>query len=359
MRSAVLKGHILKRDGLCEGYVTVLNGVISDVGSGEPPDVGIPEIEGIIIPGLLNMHTHLGDCGARGPLPRDLASAVHPGGTKHRFLNESPEHALIGSYSQALSEASCGSSLVVDFREGGTEGVRIARKAVGANRSIKVLGRPGPNDDIEALLDASDGLGIPSLDSADPTHREIARSLNRPYSVHASELYREDVRRVLDLEPDLVVHMISSTEDDWRELSIRNIPICICPRANLAFGLRVPLSDMLRCGSRLVLGTDNSMAARQDMFREMEAAYLMLRSSSPSEDDARKVFLMASGEPLSETRLEGMMVDWTPWWNDGWPAIGDLAHLTVLKAPVIPYWIEHPFEHIVRFSSDADVLFTM
>ncbi|MDG6226158.1 MAG: amidohydrolase family protein [Candidatus Thermoplasmatota archaeon] len=359
MRSALLKGHILGNNGLYQGYVTIRKGVICDVGAGEPPSLDIPEIEGIIIPGLMNMHTHLGDCGARGPLPYDLASAVHPGGAKHRFLINSPDRSLISSYSQALSEAKIGSSLVLDFREGGAKGVDIAKKAMGPDRCVRVLGRPGANEDIETLLEASDGLGIPSLDSADPDHRRIARSLNRPYTVHASELYREDVVRVLELDPDLVIHMISSTEDDWNELSSKNTPICICPRANSAFGLRVPISAMIECGSRIVLGTDNSMAVRQDMFREMEAAYLLLRNQAPSPDNARKVFSMASGEPLSGTKLGDMLIDWTPWWSDGWPAIGDNGHLAVLKAPSDPYWMENPFEHVVRFSSQRDVLFTI
>jgi cytosine/adenosine deaminase-related metal-dependent hydrolase len=356
MGTELLTGHILSSRGLKQGYVIVRDGSVIESGNGEPPSVGTPAVNGLIVPGLLDMHTHLGDLGARGDLPSDLGSAVHPGGVKDRFLSSERE-VLVRSYRSAFDEISKGVSLVLDYRESGVQGISVAREAVSDPR-LKLLGRPYRDDDTARILRSCDGFGIPSLDSADRTVRDMARTMGKIYSVHASELYREDVSDLIDLDPDLVIHMIRANEDDWRELEKRRIPLCICPRANASFALEVPLRDMVLSGSKLVLGTDNALAVRQDMFREMEQTWLVLRKEGMGGSDASKrVLAMATGATLEETRLRYLLGLGIPSNDDEWPKRGIPANLFVLRVPEDGPWIDHPEDHVVRFSSRDDVIF--
>jgi cytosine/adenosine deaminase-related metal-dependent hydrolase len=176
------------------------------------------------------------------------------------------------------------------------------------------------------------------------------------YSVHASELYREDPGPLLDLDPDFAVHMVSGSEDDWKALARAGIPVCICPRANSAFGIRTPLYEMDRAGLRLVLGTDNALVAKQDMWREMEAAWTLLRRGGMGGTEAsRRVFEMASGRTLEGTRI-GAALGAPGWWAEGWPPVGGPAMLTVLRVPEGDGWMDAPYDHIVRFSGPEDVI---
>jgi cytosine/adenosine deaminase-related metal-dependent hydrolase len=357
MGERTIYGPMITPNGPQEGYLVIRDGTIVEKGRGEPS--GGKGVRGMIVPGLKDLHTHLGDHGARGDLPADLCRAVHPGGVKDRFFSGSSWDDQVRSYRSAVEELSPGVSLVMDYRERGLEGIRIAKEAlngVGPAR-VLVLGRPNGTDAIGEIVRSSDGLGIPSLASADAGHREKVREAGGIYSIHASELYREDVDKVLKLDPDLVIHMVSATRDDWMALVKADIPVCICPRANAAFGIPVPLYEMHRAGLRIVLGTDNALAVKQDMWREMETAWSLLRMGGMGGTDAsRAVFDMAVGRTLEGTRLGGGLSSRSPLWEDGWPRVGDPAHLSVLRIPEGEGWRGSPIDHLVRFIGQKDVL---
>lgn len=356
---ALLRGDILFPYGTVKGSISVVNGAIEHVSLEEleGPDEGQALFEGLIAPGLVDLHTHLGDHGARGDLPVSIEEAFFPGGAKHRFLDGADRTTLVSSIRASLEEVSPGVDLIMDFREGGVCGMEALIEASRGSR-IRVLGfgRPVTGPDLGPLLDISHGLGMPSLDSCGPGIREAARARGLPFALHASELYREDIGGVLDLGPELVIHMVSGTRDDWRALSDENVPVALCPRSYLAFGLPSDIRKMLDDGLALGLGTDNAMTVRQDMFREMECAWAMLHRSGLTGAEASKTVLdMSTGRSLVRTRL-GCMVDGVGVWGGSkWLEKGSRASVRVLRGPK-PGSKADPWSHVVRFSGQDTVV---
>lgn len=355
----LIRGDILFPEGTVEGSITIVDGAIANVSLEEleDPMEGFTLVEGLIAPGLIDMHSHLGDYDARGDLPVSLKDAFFPGGSKHRFLERLDEGSLIGSIRGAIEEVSPGVDTVIDFREGGARGMK-ALLAASRGSSTRVLGfgRPAPDEGIGPLIDLAQGLGMPSLESCSEDLRHAARERGIPFSLHASELYREDVEAILDLDPELVVHMVSGTRNDWRALSDADLPIVVCPRASLAFGLHMDLKGMLDEGSALVLGTDNAMTVRQDMFREMECAWSLFHRAGISGTDASKLVLdMATGRTLIGTRFKSMVEGFGDWGSSEWLLRGKRASLSVLKGPRKGCRSD-PWSWVVRFSGQDKVL---
>jgi cytosine/adenosine deaminase-related metal-dependent hydrolase len=149
--------------------------------------------------------------------------------------------------------------------------------------------------------------------------------------------------------------MVSGTPEEWKALAKIDIPVCVCPRANAAFGIDVDLAGMVRSGLRIVLGTDNAMAVKQDMFREMEAAWTLLRKGGMGGSEASKrVFDMAIGRTLAGTRL-GSILKTENGLTGGWPASGD--RITLIGLSDIDGGMGSPIDRIVRFSGIENVLY--
>ncbi|MCU0798676.1 MAG: amidohydrolase family protein [Candidatus Thermoplasmatota archaeon] len=355
----LLRGDILFPEGTVEGSITVIDGAITNVALEEleEPVDGLTLVEGLIVPGLLDMHSHLGDHDARGDLPVSIKEAFFPGGTKHRFLEGLDDVSLIGSIRAALDEVSPGVDTVIDFREGGVRGMKALLEA-SRHSTTRVLGfgRPVPEEGTGPLLDIAQGLGMPSLESCGEGLRKAARERGIPFALHASELYREEVGDILDLDPELVVHMVSGTRNDWRDLADADIPVAVCPRASLAFGLPLDLKGMLEAGLALGLGTDNAMTVRQDIFRDMECAWSLLHRAGFSGTDASKLVLdMAAGRSLTGTRLKCMVEGIGEWGSSEWLSTGTRASLMVLHGPKKGCRSD-PWSWVVRFSGQDRVI---
>lgn len=362
MEKTYLRGMLLRPRGAEEAEIVVENGMIEEVYQGRSrgdPDGSV--CEGLIIPSLLDMHTHLGDWLARGDLPPGLEETVLPGGLKHKFLQGCQSSDLVRSVKGAISEVSPGVGMIMDYREGGLEGLRNLKEALDPSSPVVFpLGRVNGSEP-EDILGNSSGFGVPSLDQ-DGIHdlRKLALKKEKIFSVHASELYREDAEKLVSLKPDQAVHMVSGTGSDWRALAEENIPVTVCPRSNMAYDLEVPLHSMLNEGLSLTIGTDNSISSRQDMFREMEACWILLRRSRmEGENAAREVFDMASGRNLKNTPLGNYIERTIPIWGADWPRKGDPAHLTCVDVKDPDIVKRSPFSYLVRFASQEDVLHTI
>jgi cytosine/adenosine deaminase-related metal-dependent hydrolase len=361
MNSDLLSGHMITGDGPVRINILVEGGRISQVSGDEiEPGPETARYEGIILQSLADMHTHMGDNLARGDLPPNLSDVVLPGGMKHEFLERTPRSQLTRSMRSSLDELGPGVSFTLDYRESGSKGLEVLNEALSfSDPMVFPLTRVVPGDDPKDLLERSAGFGIPSL-SGDLDHlREITGKAGKIFSIHASETYREDAEALISLQPDQVVHMISGTISDWRMLAELKIPVAVCPRSNAAYGMRVPLKEMVAEGLILNLGTDNAISSRQDMFREMEHAWYLLRTSGiTGENAARKIFEMASGWNLKETSLGRMITEYGIDISGEPPGIGQLANLSVIRYPASEKWLDAPFSHIVRFASRSDVLYT-
>ncbi|MGA1793576.1 MAG: amidohydrolase family protein [Thermoplasmatota archaeon] len=361
MTSHLLRGQILYPDGWSEGAILIEEGRIMDVSGSVGSDLSGDVVhEGLILPGLMDMHTHLGDHGARGFLPTSLEKTVLPGGIKHRYLSSATREEKISSIRASIEEVHPAVTMILDYREGGAEGLELLSEAArGGGPMVCPLARIEEGDDPYFVLEQSCGIGQPSLKDGLQDLRRLTKERGKVFSIHASELFREDIDTLIELYPDHIVHMISGTVDDWTTVSDARIPVTVCPRSNLAYGLEPPIAEMMDRGVMLTLGTDNAISSKQDMFRDMEAAWLLLRKKGiEGSQAARKVFEMATGMSMKGADIWGLLPRWTKWWEPEWPRKGDPAHLFILDRPAGSLWKTDPYSQLVRFTGRSQVSFT-
>lgn len=276
-----LAGRILTPEGWLEGHVLVEAGRVAEVAAGPAP--AEPVATGTVVPAFVNAHTHLGDAVARGmPIPAGLAEAVKPPyGFKHRVLASTPEPELVAGMRQAVREVEAsGCAGLVDFREGGLRGLAQLRAALeGSGLRARVYARPsGPTPregELEALLRGADGLSASSLPDDPGLARalgEAAKRAGKGLALHASEAAREPLDEVLDLGPELLVHLTFATRGDLEAVRDAGCIAAVCPRSSARWTKRVPdVRAMLDLGLPVALGTDNAMLGPCDVLAEARA----------------------------------------------------------------------------------------
>lgn len=267
------EGILSDRYGLRGGWVTAEDGRITGIGNGSCPVE--PDVRGFILKDTLNMHTHCADYGLDIPQGMSLTDLVAPpNGLKHRYLRETPRSVLEESMTRfGIDSRRSGSRSFVDFREGGPEGCRMLRRS--APGAI-VLGRPVSAgfdpEEIDAILETSDGIGVSSISDIDRRYVEsiadAVRERRKIFAIHASERVREDIDFILSLDPAFVVHMCEATDSDIVKCAEAEVPIVLCPTSNSYFGKRTPAARALLLGADIALGTDNGMLCRPDMVSE-------------------------------------------------------------------------------------------
>src|SRR5947208_6819688 len=204
--------------------------------------------EGLIIPGLWNAHTHLGDAIVTQELKGTIEELVAPPhGLKHRVLAKAKDAAVIAAMRRAMATMlRTGSTGFSDFREGGLRGLKLLYAAVAALPLQSIaLGRPSglaydPRE-VAAILRASDGITVSSFIDWPPDEIEkLAADVRREtkiFAIHCSERVREDIDKVLQLQPDFLVHMVHATDGDLVRCADACVPIVVCPRSNAFFGV--------------------------------------------------------------------------------------------------------------------------
>src|SRR5438876_5532059 len=301
--------------------------------------------EGLIIPGLWNAHTHLGDAIVTQELKGTIEELVAPPhGLKHRVLAKAKDAAVISAMRRAMATmVRTGTTGFSDFREGGLKGLKLlyAAEAALPVRGI-ALGRPAglsyDQREVAAILRASDGIAVSSyIDWPRDAIEKLAADVRRAkkiFAIHCSERVREEIDVVLDLKPAFLVHMVQATDADLERCADARVPIVVCPRSNAFFGMTPDIPRMLRQGVELRLGTDNAMINTPSLLREMEFAYRVARMNGGV--PAREIVEMA----LRGGRLAN---------PDAKPAIrvGERADLVILDLPGGP----NGFASLVRASS--------
>lgn len=268
-----------------------------------------PDLRGIIVPTLVNAHTHCADAGVRPKPGMSLEELVAPpDGLKHRYLRETPRETLVadmrGFESQSVSN---GISAFVDFREGGAEGCRMARDACDTG---VILGRPVSKEydpsEIDDILSVADGIALSSISDIDRRYAEkVAQQVHargKVFAIHCSERVREDLDLVLSLEPAFLVHMVEATDPDLRRCVDMDIPIAVCPRSNRYFGKAPPLRRMKGIGNTVAMGSDNAMLCTPDLRPEAELFRNILGTDRDSLDWTWKCMTEFGTELLYRTR---------------------------------------------------------
>src|SRR6056297_3332533 len=226
----------------------------------------------VVLPAFVNAHTHTGDSIAkeagRGLSLEELVAP--PDGLKHRLLREADREDLVQAMRRSLSfMAETGTTSHIEFREGGTNGVRAIREAgEGVDVDSVVFGRGGPE-----VIEVADGYGASgAADGEFGRQRTAARNAGKPFAIHAGEVDASDINPALDLDPDLLVHMVHAESLHLDRVEDSEIPVAVCPRSNLVTDVGLPPVEDLLERTTVALGTDNVFLNAPSMFREMEFA---------------------------------------------------------------------------------------
>jgi cytosine/adenosine deaminase-related metal-dependent hydrolase len=262
----IVEGRIIRGPEFeeVEGRVVVEDGTITAI------EESAVDSDDIVLPAFINAHTHIGDSIAKeagAGLSLDELVAP-PDGLKHRLLRAADRSEMVAAMQRTVQFMhQGGTSTFADFREGGREGVEALRDAV-AETDVRGLayGRGDPE-----VLEIADGYGASGARDADfGVERTAAREAGKPFGIHAGERDAADINPALDLDPDLLIHMVHAEALHLERVADRGIPVVVCPRSNLATDVGVPPVAKLREHTTVGLGTDNVFLNSPSMFREME-----------------------------------------------------------------------------------------
>ena len=274
-------GKILTENGLIDGYIGIENKVIKE--KKFKPIKQKTIARGIILPSLVNFHTHIADSFIRYKklnLPKDIEKLVGPpDGIKHKLLKTTDEKEIINGIKKSiLIMKSSGTKTFCDFRENGMKGLNLLKKSIkNQNLNTIVLSRPKNleynKEIIKNLLENSEGIGLSSILDWDYSEiKKISKDTkrkNKIFAIHSSERIREDIEKIIDLEPDFIIHMNKATLSDLEYVKENNIPIVICPRSNNFFGLKPNYKNLLKTKIDLLIGTDNCMLNNPNLIDEI------------------------------------------------------------------------------------------
>jgi 5-methylthioadenosine/S-adenosylhomocysteine deaminase len=277
-----------------DGWVEIEGDRIVAVGSGER--VGAEHHPGcVVLPGLVNAHTHLEYSGMSGfgdGEPFDAWIADH---IRRRVGLEAGDYRAQADAGAAACLAG-GVTTVADCCYAGTVAAAAEGAGLRAIVYVEAFSRHDPLDQsLEQRLDALTGsdlvtIGIsphaPYTVDMDDYRRWIALARERrmPVATHLLESHLETepaaaFRDVLGADT-VAVHVARATDDDVAVLAELDVPVAHCPRSNALLGCgAAPLSDLLLAGIRVGLGTDSPASALTlDMWDEMRAAILVART---------------------------------------------------------------------------------
>lgn len=300
------------------------------------PITGMEKPGPVIIPGLVNSHTHIGDSFlADGAASMTLEEGFfRPDGYKYRQLAQVDADQQYAAIRDSLGcMAGSGTVAHIDFREQGLHGTRLLRRAAEeTGLDSIILGQipelpfsedqlranaaplsPDAEATFAALISEADGISESTInDLSDPAWRrlcELTESARKLRAIHCLENagYREtseaisgrgDLERALDVyQPHLVVHL---TVADNREISLlaRSGAVAVLnPRANAALGLPLPpIRDLLEAGVPLLLGTDNGLLNSPNLLPELDFTYRLAKSQYGNAIDPppEKILAMAT-----------------------------------------------------------------
>lgn len=257
----------------------------------------------LLIPGLINSHTHIGDSIAKDiALNKDPDSKINPiFGIKQKILKETEPKKLIHFMRNTVkSMLKKGTTTFVDFREGGLDGVLLMQSVL-SNTPIRsiILGRiefyqskdqikkntsipQSYQNQIELLLKNCDGIGISGPNENSDSSLKLFSKIKKIRAIHCAETKQSylkskqttrktEIWRSMLLKPDFLVHMTYASKSDLKFVSKKIKGIVVCPRANASLAEGIPnIIQMMKMNCNIAIGTDNVMINSPDLFREMD-----------------------------------------------------------------------------------------
>lgn len=290
----------------------------------------------VVIPGLYNSHTHMGDSflpdGATGLTLEQ--GFFRPQGMKYRELEKiDPEIHLQHLCASLNYMARTGTLCHLDFREQGPHGSELLREASHQTGVESVIlgqfeGVPFDKETLDAnlaelpaafmqelkdILSVADGFSESTMndmtDAAWDAIFKVTSAQNKMRAIHCleNEGYREDSLRMSgtgDLEralkhlrPHIIVHMTVASRNEMIGLVESGTTAVLNPRANANLALPLPpVSTLLQLGANLLLGTDNGLLNSPNMFAELDFSYKLAKSQGrdPTHPQPVEVLRMAT-----------------------------------------------------------------
>ena len=350
-----------------DGRVEIADGRIVALGEGGAADRSFPGC--VIMPGLVDAHTHLEYAGMSGfgdgePFDRWIADHIR----RREGLTRDDYEAQAAQ--GARSCVAGGITTIADCCYAGTVGDAAEEAGLRAIVYVEGFSRHDPFDlplaERLAWVTPSElvSRGISphapyTVDLAD--YRAwigLARDQGLPVATHLleSHLDTEPAEYFRDiLGPDTVaIHAVRARADDIALLAELDVPVVHCPRSNALLGCgTAPLAEMLEAGLRVGLGTDSPASALDfDMWEEMRAAILLARARA-GRPDALSAAAALELATLGGSRALGLD-------EVGTLAPGGLADLLVLDlrgTPFLPW--DDPVTAAVYGGSPNRVVMTM
>lgn len=288
-------------------------GIITDLQFDEIDDeitLNRAEENYVVIPGMINSHTHVGDSFAKeqGHNKGLIELVSPPNGIKHQLLQETPDIEKAKGIKYAIDEMiSNGITCFVDFRENSIKGIELL-KGVLLNESIRCLifGRFNKIDEIKEIFNKSDGIGLPSYHhityKVNSELRKYKSQFKKKIACHIAELNHNSSlidQLFEDGLVDIIIHGTQFKQSDLQKIKKNNIKIVLCPRSNGYFGLGFPpIRDLLELDIPFSLGTDNVMVNNLNLFEEMRYLYYIAKNQIKSKDldnlNANEIFKMVT-----------------------------------------------------------------
>ncbi|HEY9630446.1 MAG TPA: amidohydrolase family protein [Coleofasciculaceae cyanobacterium] len=272
----------------------------------------------VILPGLYNCHTHVGDsCLPDGATGMTLeAGFFRPNGYKYRELaKRSEEEHLFHIVNHLRYMARTGTIGHVDFREQGVYGSQLLRRAAEETGVDSViLGQfntlpfsaeelqqnaaglsPEAITELRSILSVADGFSESTMnDLTDPAWIqiwEITQQSAQFRAIHCleNEAYRDeslaitgqgDLERAIDrYQPHLIIHATVANDAEIALLSANHANVVLNPRANANLGLPLPpIAKLMVSEANLLLGTDNGLLNSPNLFAELDFTYKVAKS---------------------------------------------------------------------------------
>ncbi len=332
----------------------------------------------LLIPGLINCHTHIGDSIAKDVIINNTVDErIHPVyGVKTKILKKTkPSHLISFMENTCKSMIQKGITTFVDFREGGLDGIEILKKVLAKVpiRSI-ILGRveyyqnrkqikQNLNLPVEKqhqlvdILKKCDGIGISGVNENSNSVLKSYSNTKKLRAIHSAETLdsirtskqitgKSEILRALQLKPHFLVHMTYASKNELFLTSQKTRGIVVCPRANAALAEGIPdLEMMLKAGCNIAIGTDNVMINSPDIFREMDYLWKVTMGLNKKRIDPKQILKMATTNAGKLLRKDIGVID-----------RGKLADCILIDKHAIDLEPMHdPYASIVHRASDSTI----
>jgi 5-methylthioadenosine/S-adenosylhomocysteine deaminase len=362
---------VVPMDGppIADGCIEIEDGRIASVRPANGDD-GERHPNALILPGLVNAHTHLEYTAMAGfgdgmPFTPWIADHIRRKDTQTRadLLDQARAGAAACLAGGVTTIADCCYAGTVAQAAGET-GLRAIVYLEGFSVWEGLEGR------IEAALDAMPvtelvTAGVSPHAPFTVTHADyamlvaLARRRGLPVATHLLESTREtehlDAFRAV-LGPDTVaIHAVLVNEADIALLAELDVPVAHCPRSNALLGCGIaPLTELLEAGVRVGLGTDSpSSAIDFDMWAEMRTAVMLQRARTGRADalSALTALELATTRAAAAIGLADTVGSLTP------GKAADLLVLDMTGSPFLPW--DDPVTAAVYGGSPERVALTM